>query len=38
MDWLADLNASMLPFAKLLGMTFNGAEPDRASARVLCCW
>jgi hypothetical protein len=27
MDRLADLNAGMLPFAKLLGMTFT--EPSR---------
>ena len=35
MDRLADLNASMLPFAKLLGMTFNGAEPDRVTAELV---
>src|SRR5215213_7728279 len=35
MDRLADLNAGMLPFAKLLGMTFTGAEPDRVTAEVM---
>jgi uncharacterized protein (TIGR00369 family) len=35
MDRLADLNASMLPFAKLLGMTFTGAEPDRVTAELV---
>jgi 1,4-dihydroxy-2-naphthoyl-CoA hydrolase len=35
MDRLADLNAGMLPFAKLLGMTFTGAEPDRVTAEML---
>jgi uncharacterized protein (TIGR00369 family) len=34
MDRLADLNGSMLPFAKLLGMTFTGAEPDRVTAKM----
>jgi len=34
MDRLADLNAGMLPFAKLLGMTFTGAEPDRVTAEM----
>ena len=35
MDRLADLNAGMLPFAKLLGMTFTAAEPDRVAAELL---
>jgi 1,4-dihydroxy-2-naphthoyl-CoA hydrolase len=35
MDLLADLNAGMLPFAKLLGMTFTGAEPDRVTAELM---
>jgi uncharacterized protein (TIGR00369 family) len=35
MDQLADLNSGMLPFAKLLGMTFTGAEPDRVTAEML---
>jgi 1,4-dihydroxy-2-naphthoyl-CoA hydrolase len=35
MDRLADLNADMLPFAKLLGMTFTGAEPDRVTAELV---
>jgi len=35
MDRLADLNAGMLPFAKLLGMTFTGAEPDRVTAELM---
>jgi uncharacterized protein (TIGR00369 family) len=35
MDRLADLNAGMLPFAKLLGMTFTGAEPDRVTAELV---
>ena len=35
MDRLADLNAGMLPFAKLLGMTFIAAEPDRVTAEML---
>jgi 1,4-dihydroxy-2-naphthoyl-CoA hydrolase len=34
MDRLADLNIDMLPFAKLLGMTFTGAEPDRVLAEM----
>jgi 1,4-dihydroxy-2-naphthoyl-CoA hydrolase len=34
MDQLADLNSGMLPFAKLLGMTFTGAEPDRVMAEM----
>ena len=32
MDRQADLNTGMLPFAKLLGMTFTGGEPDRVTA------
>jgi len=35
MDRLADLNAGMLPFAKLLGMTFTGAEPARVTAELV---
>ena len=35
MDLLAHLNAGMLPFAKLLGMTFTGAEPDRVTAELM---
>ena len=35
MDRLAQLNAGMLPFAKLLGMTFTGAEPDRVTAELV---
>lgn len=34
MDRLTDLNTGMLPFAKLLGMTFTGAEPDRVMAEM----
>ena len=34
MDRLADLNAGILPFAKLLGMTFIAAEPDRVMAEM----
>jgi 1,4-dihydroxy-2-naphthoyl-CoA hydrolase len=35
MDRLADLNSAMLPFAKLLGMTFTGAEPGRVTAQLV---
>jgi 1,4-dihydroxy-2-naphthoyl-CoA hydrolase len=35
MDRLAHLNAGMLPFAKLLGMTFTGAEPERVTAELV---
>ena len=35
MDRLAHLNSDMLPFAKLLGMTFTGAEPDRVTAELV---
>ena len=35
MDRLADLNAGMLPFAKLLRMTFTAAEPDRVTAELI---
>src|SRR5215211_4685834 len=35
MDRLADLNAGKLPFAKLLGMTFTGAEPARVTAELV---
>ena len=35
MDRLAELNAGMLPFAKLLGMTFTEAEPDRVTAELM---
>ena len=35
MDPLTDLTARMLPFAKLLGMTFTAAEPDRVTAEML---
>ena len=35
MDRLAHLNAGMLPFAKLLGMTFMAAEPDRVAAEMV---
>jgi 1,4-dihydroxy-2-naphthoyl-CoA hydrolase len=35
MDRLADLNARILPFAKVLGMTFTAAEPDRVAAEML---
>src|SRR4051794_41624742 len=34
-DWLAYLNMGMLPFAKLLGMTFTAAEPDRVTAELV---
>jgi 1,4-dihydroxy-2-naphthoyl-CoA hydrolase len=37
MDRLADLNGSMLPFAKLLGMTFTRAEPNRVTAEQMVC-
>jgi acyl-coenzyme A thioesterase PaaI-like protein len=32
---LVDLNAGVLPFAKLLGMTFIAAEPDRVTAELM---
>ena len=35
MDRLADLNAGMLPFAKLLRMTLIAAEPDRVKAELM---
>jgi 1,4-dihydroxy-2-naphthoyl-CoA hydrolase len=35
MDRLTDLDARMLPFAKLLGMTFTAAEPDRVAAELV---
>ena len=35
MDRLAALNMGMLPFAKLLGMTFMAAEPDRVAAEMV---
>src|SRR4051812_2548331 len=35
MDLLADLNTGMLPFAKLLGVTFTAAEPDRVMAELV---
>ena len=35
MDRLADLNAGMLPFAKLLGMTFTEAESGRVTAQLV---
>src|SRR5215218_8308391 len=35
MDRLARLNGDMLPFAKLLGMTFTAAEPDRVTAELV---
>ncbi len=35
MDRLAELNMGMLPFAKLLGMTFTGAEHDRVAAEMV---
>ena len=34
MDGLARLNGDMLPFARLLGMTFTAAEPDRVTAEL----
>jgi acyl-coenzyme A thioesterase PaaI-like protein len=34
-DLLADLNTGMLPFAKLLGMTFTAAAPDLVMAEVV---
>jgi uncharacterized protein (TIGR00369 family) len=35
MDHLARLNRDMLPFARLLGITFTVAEPDRVVAELL---
>ena len=35
MDRAAELNDNMLPFAKLLGMRFVSAEPDRLVAEVV---
>lgn len=35
MDGLARLNGDMLPFARLLGITFTGAEPDRVTAELV---
>ena len=33
MDWLAQLNDDMMPFAKLLGIRFLAAEPDSMSGQ-----
>jgi len=35
MDRVSQLNNDMLPFAKLLGMRFLAAEPDRVSAELV---
>lgn len=35
MDRIAQLNANMLPFAKLLGMRFTAAELDRLAAEMV---
>ena len=34
MDWLAQLNDDMMPFAKLLGIRFLAAEPDSVTAEM----
>ncbi len=34
-DRLSDLNMGMLPLAKLIGITFTAAEPDRILAEML---
>ena len=35
MDWLAELNDRMLPFAKLMGLRFTAAEKDRVVAELM---
>ena len=35
MDWIAELNGKMLPFAKLMGLRFTAAEKDRVVAELM---
>ena len=35
MDWVHELNEKMLPFAKLMGLRFTEAEPDRVVAELM---